>query len=353
MNRWIRQSLGLAAVLSALTSGIAYADGGGSGNNAQTPILLPQQPIPSNVRQGTGRELQRNLIMSPSEITYSKQQMEDSQYALHGDIDRTPESRIIQINLGPGAGTPTLHLIPDYVTTITVVDRNGNPWPISYVRPGASHRFDVEAPALQLLNAGQGALASKTSAASASGNAAVTSGSTAIPNNMLTVQPLFFGATTNLMVTLDGLDEPIMLMMRSGAPKGKKFDGRVTLRVMDNAPNAPLPSVQVNDLPAINKQMLSFLQQTPPKGAVSMKVSGVDPSRLQVWRWKGDYYVRSDYPLVSPGWTAYDPQGSSAAYKIPITPMLLVRLGGQVIKVSIHSKDTADWSENSDQGGNS
>jgi intracellular multiplication protein IcmK len=210
-------------------------------------------------------------------------------------------------SIDPGSTPAVIHLVPGYITAMSVVGRDGTPWPIVTESVGSSQQFDISSPA----QAG--------GTQSNGGKVAVSNGA---PSNLLTINPRFFGATSNLVLTLKGLDTPLVVMLESGSPTGTVVDGRVTLRVNRDAPDAPPPTVMAPPPSPVDTTLMSFLEGTPPKEAKTLPMDAVG---VEGWSWNNSLIVKTRDTLVLPAWTAQVQQDGVSVYQIPMTGSITVR----------------------------
>lgn len=329
-----------AGVVTADTSssqgGGQTATAGAGGNhqtlrdeNAQTSLdggqgiyFLPPLPgRPKDVRPGVDMEYQTVSPLSTKEIQWVKQQMADSQYAMHETSPLRIDNPILTVNVGPGSQVPVIRLARGYVTTLSVVDASGNPWPVTaYVVGGNDGSGSAGSGMFAIQAAGNVSL--KVAATTAKSGANQESDAT-LPPNLMTISPRFFGAASNMVVTLKGMSTPIMLDLRTGKPAGKSVDGMVTLRIDRMGPDSPTPVMQAPPPSPVESSLLLFLSQTPPKGAVDLHASG--GYGVVAWKWNGKTIVRSRIPLAMPAWTAEISQDGVRVYSLPETRQLLLR----------------------------
>ncbi len=302
---------------------------------------LPPLPAPVFVRPGVSTDYQSDFPLSPKEIQWIKQRMAATQYAMHAGLPLTIENPEIPVSVGPGASVPTVHVQTGYVTTVSVLDDTGHPWPItSFTVGGGVSQFGVQALVQNATNGFGAAAATKSAAAETSANQnnqqVFLNG---VPINILTVAPRFLGSSSNLVITLKGLSTPIMLNLVSGGPTEKTVDGMVTVRVDRGGPDTPPPLMMAPPPSAVTPDLLAFLEQVPPKGALSLTVHGGFSQEMSAWTWKGQIVVRSRLPLVSPAWSAEARQGGVTAYVLPKTGSVLVRAAQGIKMVRIGDFD--------------
>lgn len=283
------------------------AESGGKPQITQSPNndYLPALPTPDSIRAGVRDGLASTMPLSAEEIQWIKKQADTSQYMLHKDVRVKTSSRVIAVSVDPGSTPPLVRVRPGYVTAVSIVGKDGVAWPVVTVSSGADKVFSVDAPSLAVGRGG---------GESTGGNGA--------PINLITVQPTYFGASTNIMLTLKGLDTPLILMAESDKPEGGVVDSHVTLRLNRNSPDAPPPVVIPPPPSPLDAQLLQFLENTPPKGAQVVSSGAPD---IQVWRWNESVIVRSARTLILPGWIAAVKQDGYTVYHLPPTDFITVR----------------------------
>lgn len=327
----MKKSLLISAILFSLgvTSIQAYAESAPASQQTnqsaathdgeqggQQPVYLPSLPAPSTVRSGVNDGYQAQFPLSDKEIQWVKSQMDSAQYSLHKGAPLRPASRVMTASIDPGSAPAVVHLMPGYVTAISVVGRDGTTWPIVTESVGSAGQFSVSSPA----KSGNGI--------SAGGKVEQSNGA---PTNLLTISPNFFGATSNLVLTLKDLDTPLVVMLESGPPDGKMVDGRITLRVNRDAPDSPPPTVLAPPPSPVDTTLMSFLEGTPPKDAEALPISAVG---VEMWSWGGGLIVKTRDTLVLPAWTAQVQQDGVSVYQIPMAGAITVRdAGGAMLNI--------------------
>ncbi len=263
-------------------------------------VYMPSLPMPSQVRDGVGDGLQAKFPLSNQEIEWVRKNMDSNQYAMHKSPALKPASRVLSVSVDPGSDPIVVRCMPGYVTALSVVGRDGTPWPIITSTPGST-AFDIASPAQATPNNKQDVNA---------------------PNNLLTIQPKFFGASTNVMLTLKGLSVPVILMIVSGKPDGTQVDGRITARINRMAPDAPPPLVMPPPPSPMNTTLLQFSEDTPPKSAISLSANG---GNFQAWSWENSVIIRTTESMVLPAWIGQVQQDGVNVYQLPRTDSITLR----------------------------
>lgn len=269
-------------------------------------VYLPALPTPKDVRPGVRDGMASKFPLSDDEIRWIRQQTEKNQYATYAGPDLKPDSRILLTSVDPGSAPPTIHVMPGYVTAISVVGDDGTPWPVVTTDMGAGRQFTIGTPAQA---------AGKTGG-NQDGSKGMTNGA---PTNLITIQPKFFGSSTNVILTLKGLDVPVILVARSGKPDGKEVDGRVVLRINRAAPDSPPPIMTPPPPSPVDSDLIQFIENTPPKDAVPVPVKSTLAS---VWRWGGGIVVRTRSRMILPSWIAFVKQDGWNVYQLPQTDFI-------------------------------
>jgi len=209
-----------------------------------------------------------------------------------------PEVRTATLSLDPGVDPPVVNLVSGYVTTITVIDATGEPWPIADV--GVGGNFEV----------------SPTQAGS----------------HVVRVMPLTRFGTGNISVILKGLSTPIIFRLAAGGPS---VDMRYDARVPKVGPNGKMPIIGRPRLEAGDDAIMMLLDNAPPADAKRMKVSGLD-ARTMAWMLNNHVYVRTPLTLLSPAWDAsVSSADGMTVYEIGDAPVLLMSDNGAMVRARL------------------
>lgn len=255
------------------------------------------------------RASQGLLPLSTEQIRDFMQRLEGTQEAAQPPSTGAPkgEVRVVGLSLDPGGEPPQVNLAAGYVTTISIVDQTGEPWPILDV--GVGGNFEV----------------TPTQAGS----------------HVVRVVPLTRLGMGNLSILLKGLTTPIIFRLSSG---GETFHMRYDARVPKLGPNAKTPLIEHRRAgPVAADALISMiLENAPPKEAKRLKVGGVD-SRTKAWQVGETVFVRTPLTLLSPAWNA---SASSAdgmtVYEIGDAPVLLMSDNGAMLRARLMREDTHD-----------
>lgn len=214
--------------------------------------------------------------------------------------------RIKTLSLEPGSDPPTVNVSAGYVTTITIVDATGEPWPIMDI--GIGGNFEVTK-----TNAGQGA------------------------THVVRIMPLTRFGFGNLSVVLQDLPTPIIFKLASG---GSSVDYRFDARVPKLGPNAKISLIdQRRRLEAGSSIIMTFLDNAPPPDAKRVKVSGAD-SRTIAWLMNDRMFIRTPLTMLSPSWDAsVSSADGTTVYEMKETPALLMSDSGILVRARVMPKD--------------
>lgn len=275
--------------------------------------IQPQYPSPyiqlPGVVPGRSELFQRDkndlFGLTPDEIRKLRKELASRQEAA-SDAPSDLKSVTIPISLTPGTQMPTIRVTPGYVSSVVVLDKYGNPWPIKGVTWGNKEEYSVEPPPPP----GQ---------------------DTSVPQNIIAVTPLRSIGATSLSILLSGKSLPVVV--RLVISKGVT-DARADLRVDGLAPGASA-EVRGSNIPDqfSDTDMVAFLDGVPPKLAERLKVNS---DLVEAWSFKGSMIVRTKGNLVSPAWTGIEHGADDLrVYKTSIVPVLLVLSDGGTKMVTI------------------
>ena len=244
--------------------------------------------------------LDNTLILSPGQIREVRKQANTRMRAAQ-ELPQTPPKRVntlISASPAPGSTSPVLRLFPGYATSLVISDATGAPWPIDNYSVGHKDNFEV-----RRLDGSNG--------------------------SVLSIVPLQYYATSNMIVQLRGLATPITIEFIAGQ---KEVDFRADLRVQSRGPNAQL---SVGGLPqTTNTQLLSVLEGVAPEGSKELRVNS---AMAQAWMGKnGRLYLRTSLPVISPSWigSVRSSDGTSAYEMMPSTSLLVLK-DGQIQQVGV------------------
>ena len=215
----------------------------------------------------------------------------------------SPVTRSFNASLSPGGAVPIIQTVQGYPTALAFVDSTGQPWPIAWdtnSNPATSggqaaavqaQGFDVHVPVKG--------------------------------SNVLQIAPRSSVPHGGILVNLEGAAAPLTFMVVGGRDR---YDARVDVRVADRGPNAKVEIITRPNTPETGAAYLTaMLDGAPPAEAIPLSVTGVSPDDARAWRMGDKIYLRTQYTVLSPEWTATEHGlGGMAVYALPSTPVVLL-----------------------------
>jgi intracellular multiplication protein IcmK len=275
------------------------------GNAVQTEAERAYDDARRRRYQATYEHAYEGLVpLGPNEIRDAMGRYERTQRASVPPSAGQPKGqvRVKTLSLEPGSEPPTINVAAGYVTTITVVDATGAPWPIVDLGIGGS--FEVN-------KVGGG-------------------------DHVIRVMPLTRFGYGNLSVLLQDLSTPIIFKLASGeATVDYRFDGRVPRL----GPNAKLSLIERKTLRAGSAEIMTFLDNAPPPDAKRVRIFGADPRTIG-WLYNSRMFVRTPLTMLSPAWDAsVSSADGTNVYELSETPILLMSDNGTLIRARVAQKD--------------
>ncbi|MDE2030179.1 MAG: hypothetical protein KGI97_06405 [Alphaproteobacteria bacterium] len=247
------------------------------------------------------------MPLSPDQVRAFMHRLEQTQNAAQMPYEGQPKgvTRVGTLSLEPGVEPPQIHLATGYVTTITIVDATGQPWPILDV--GVGGNFEV----------------SPTPAGS----------------HVVRIMPLTRVGAGDLSILLKDLPTPVIFRLSAG---GSTVDLRYDARIGRPGPGARTPIISRPRLEAGGTTMTELLENAPPTDAKRLKVAGLD-ARTKAWMIAGKTYVRTPLTLLSPAWNAsMSSEDGTTVYEIGSAPVLLMSDNGAMVRARISQDDSHD-----------
>lgn len=276
-----------------------------------SPYVQYPPPVPS--RQDMFRRDMNDLYgLTPNEIIQLRKEWEARQKAAT-DAPAELKCVTIPISLASGMKMPTIQVTPGYVSSIVLLDRFGNPWPVKGVSWGDKEAFQVESP---------------------SGD--TNKNATGIPQNIISVSPLRSIGATSMSILLE--DKSIPVVLRLVINKAVN-DARADLKIDGLAPGAA-PEMRASTIPAqfATTDMIAFLDGVPPKSATRLMVNS---ELIEAWSYAGSMIVRTRTDLVSPSWQGIEHGADHLkVYKTSMVPVILVLDHGETNMVTVTLPET-------------
>ncbi|MDR1296699.1 MAG: DotH/IcmK family type IV secretion protein, partial [Deltaproteobacteria bacterium] len=249
------------------------------------------------------RSLAALLPASPDEVERYRRSLDQRERAMSDPAPGAMRSRTERVRLEPGFKAPVIELTPNLVTALVFTDSTGKPWPVSASVLGSGTLF-----AAQTLEGGSA--------------------------NQIVVSPLTNHGESNLVVTLEGRDVPVLarLTTSSAVDRGRELDGLVVFQVQERGPLAAAPSSAgagegEGSFSAADDLLYALLDGLIPEGASTLAAEPAleGESFCQAG---GDIYLRTRRSLF---WPPFKQKASGAGgltvYAFPPVPSVLLADG--------------------------
>ncbi len=242
----------------------------------------------------------------------------DARDALEGATEPGPASmrnrtRVLEAGV---RNKPTLvRLTRGYSSTLLFQDVTGAPWPVLSVILGDPGAFALTQP--------------KVGREAENGNSKDGRAVENVHSHIVNIVPLTNHASSNLVLTLEGADYPIVLHLvtESVRSKGRTSDALTVFRIGRSGPNARTLPLGPEES-GVSDELLAFVHGIAPVGATRLKLQPADAG-IEVWEYRGMLYVRSVFQAVWPAWTASAAMEGHTLYVMPKTPSLVFSKEGR------------------------
>lgn len=244
------------------------------------------------------------FTLTPAEIRKMLELNDETKQAAQTPLVPTPnmESVFATISLDPGAKPLVIKTAIGSVTTLSMVDASGQPWPIRDLSWAGN--FDIQQP-----ETGE---------------------------NMLRITPTSEFAYGNVSMRMKGLNPPIILVFKADR---ETVHVRIDIQVPELGPNGIAPLIEGNAVSttAGNARMASVLEGIAPAQAKKLDFSGVD-GRTTAYMEGGRMYLRTPFTLLSPAWnSSVRSADGTNVYSLPTTPVLLMSDKGKMVRATLVS----------------
>lgn len=267
----------------------------------ETQVDIEAQKKKNN-EESFNSSLKQLLPMSPDQIRKTLDTFKDSRQAAETPITMpTPRVGVETISLDPSQMPPVIKTAPGRVTTITILDETGAPWPIQDV--SWAGKFEMTPPE-------EG-------------------------GHVIRVTPQSAHGAGNISIRLVDLITPITFTVQTGLDEVYyRFDARIPKR----GPLAKTPLIEYGGLKTVtgtDENLVQILDGTPPSSSEKLKVEGVD-GRTNVWRVSGRIYLRTPLTLLSPAWSSSVTSADGMnVYTLNDTPVILLSDDGLMVQARI------------------
>ncbi len=270
----------------------------------EPPATLARQARRERAREEGFEQLEDHAFpMTPEQLQTLIQSLEitEAVSATHREPETVMTVEPLKLD---AARPPVVRLGQGYGTSLLFTDRTGKSWPITAYQ-GFNERLFV------------------VSASTLTGN------QEDLPS-VLVVQPVASRGAGNLVVTLKGLDTPIVLTLALGQ---RTVDARKEFKLSLAGPNAEVEYHAASPA-GIETALLNVLNGLPPvASAKRMTLRGVEPEAM-AWRTDDALYLRTVAEIYSPEYLqrAAHPSGLRA-YQLPDVPVLLASFNGHLTEI--------------------
>jgi intracellular multiplication protein IcmK len=293
------------------SSGSSYGTRGVSNPDVLVKSILQGKSLKVDVVSRDAFKSVRESMnpLTPGQIKQLKRDYNAGKAAKEFESDNPPRmvSRVVAVDLNPGATTPVIRLGVGMVSSVLFLDSTGQPWPIVGYDLGNPRAFDIQ-------------MTSKDSPDD-------------VRSNTLMIQPQKSYGRGNIAVMLQGLNVPVVITL---IPGQRVIDYRADVQIPDHGPNAKggghdgLPSPS-------SPNLVSFLNAVPPSIAIPLEIEGANADEVQVWHIGADMYIRTSLDLLSPAFISKmnGINGRIKVFKTTIMPNILMLRDGEVVDMQI------------------
>ncbi|PJB70871.1 MAG: type IV secretion protein DotH [Alphaproteobacteria bacterium CG_4_9_14_3_um_filter_47_13] len=273
------------------------------------PAEKSAQEIEALIREESMNAALTGLLpMEPDEIRKLLERFDDTQQAVEIPVYPYPEPEIIAetVSLDPGSVPPVIKVGAGHVTTLTLLDITGAPWPIQDLAYAGNFEVITPEPG----------------------------------GHVIRITGMSEFGYGNVSIRLLELKTPVTFTLKTSRDSVYyRFDARIP----EYGPMAQAPLIDGGlTLAAGNSILGQILDGVPPKGAEKFKVGGVD-GRTTAYLYQETTYVRTPLSLLSPGWSgSVSSADGMNVYAVVNAPVLLLSDHGQVVHARLSEEDTLD-----------
>lgn len=295
---------------SSATQGVTYGDGVVNNPFDAPPVPVARSPeeIQREIREKAFDAAITGLLpMRTDEIRQLIETFDKTRQAVEVPVHPYPEPEVAveTISLDPGVKPPEIKVAVGHVTTVSVMDATGQPWPIQDVSWAGN--FEVIEPE-------EG-------------------------GNILRITPMSDFTYGNMSVRLLKLGLPVTFILKTHRDKVHyRFDARIA----QFGPFAQMPIMEGGvSMVAGHPALSAVLDGAIPDGAERLDVLGTD-SRTTAYRIESVTFVRTPLTLLSPGWTnAVSSADGLNVYTVANASVLLLSDKGKTVRARLVSERDA------------
>lgn len=248
------------------------------------------------------------MPMSPEEIRRFLRSYQTTREASEERIGGAPkpEVKVETVSLDPGVVPPVIKLSPGHVTSLTLLDLTGQPWPVKDVTWGGN--FEVISP-------GDG-------------------------GHVVRINPMGAHEVGNMSIQLVDLKTPVTFTLRT---QNDVVQYRFDARIPEYGPLAEAPIIDTSATASLSaakdKDLTRLLGGVRPDDMEVLILSGVD-NRTTAYKNNGRILLRTPLTLLSPAWDAsVKSADGTTVYSMGQSPVLLLSDRGKMVRATIAEKE--------------
>jgi intracellular multiplication protein IcmK len=249
------------------------------------------------------------MPLKPSEIRRMLELFDETKQASETPIYSSPEpeSSFQGISLDPGAKPLVIKTAVGNVTTLSIVDITGQPWPIQDLTWAGD--FQIE--------------------------------QTESGGHLLRITPTSEFARGNISMRLVGLNPPVIFTLKA---ERETVHVRLDVQIPEVGPKGVLPPMETPISTKAGDDFMTSVLVGVIKGSDTkqLKVDGID-GRTTAYSQGEMVYVRTPYTMLSPAWVKSVQSGDGTkVYALNSTPVILLSDKGKMVRAYLTPKETSD-----------
>lgn len=246
------------------------------------------------------------LPLRPAEIRTLLERFDRTQESVSVPIypGPKPEIAVQNVSLDPGVMPVSVKVSYGHVSTISILDSTGSPWPIEDIAWAGDFEI-IESQGAEVAN-------------------------------IMRVTPQSEYASGNMSIKLIDLQTPVILVLETSRDiVHYRFDAVIP----EVGPLGKTPIIQAGvTITAGDKDMTSVLEGIIPSGAERLNVSGAD-SRTSAYSYNGMTILRTPFAMLSPAWeSSVSSADGTHVYSFRETPVVLLSERGKMVRARISSR---------------
>ncbi len=247
------------------------------------------------------------LPLRPEEIRtlleHFDRTIESTQVPVHPNP--RPELVVKNVSLDPGVAPLVVKLAHGYVSTLSMLDSSGQPWPIEDISWVGEFKIQESTVTDQ--------------------------------THMLRISPESKFAHGNISMRLMGLNAPVIMTFETNR---ELVHYRFDAVIPELGPGAETPIIDPGvTLTSGDPDMSIALGGVVPSGSSILDVSGVD-GRTTAYIYNGLTYVRTPLTLLSPGWdSSVTSADGTRVYALEETPVILLSDRGRMVRAYLTERE--------------